>query len=846
MKVLQQLMYRLERWSLRRRRTPVGFPPSSRPASSPIPLPNSSPVPARPSTGFLPSPYRSLRRDRNNHYPGLAFALAVVVLTAALGQQFYNQPELQVDSIAPATIIAPDQASVADAETTEELRSQARNGALLMLQIDPTASEQVIRATTNLLNQLNEIRQAAGALPFVPTDHLSTDTQTYLRAAPVAEWLQVEWRLQSLTAPTSPGAPAPNPTAPDATPPVVEEAGQDWDLNRAQQRAIDELLVYGRRSSPSQLDLLKANIATARRTYQQATTTLDQLATELPQFTGDRRLLSLSDRQWSDLEAGTLKTANRMLAQGIAEGLPSEILARAVQLQLVGIVPKSGESLATQVLLSTLKANLVEDPERTRIQADRAAEAVKPVIVTIQAGETIVQAGETITQADFVLLDHFRLSQRRFNWLGLTIFGGLVGAGVALVLLAERYGGPPLRQRDYGLLILLPISAASLNLVGAAAYGLPAVGLLAGSFYGPLVGSTLVLVLALLLPVGSSVSTISFTAGAIGALGCSVLASRMRSREELALLGGVGGLTQGVVFLALTVLFSPVSLAAWTNIVTGALKQGIYGLISGVVALGLSPYLEHLFDVTTPIRLAELANPNRPLLKRLASDAPGTFQHTLFVASLAEAAARALGCNVELVRAGTLYHDIGKMHDPLGFIENQMGGPNKHDSLNDPWLSASIIRKHVTEGLVMARKCRLPKAVRAFIPEHQGTMLISYFHHQAHALAKTDPTLTVDEADFRYAGPIPQSPETGIVMLADSCEAALRSLTDASPEEALTMVNRILRARWKDNQLADSGLSREHMAVIANIFVQVWQQYNHKRIAYPKAIVPPLTPKLAP
>jgi hypothetical protein len=227
------------------------------------------------------------------------------------------------------------------------------------------------------------------------------------------------------------------------------------------------------------------------------------------------------------------------------------------------------------------------------------------------------------------------------------------------------------------------------------------------------------------------------------------------------------------------------------------------------------------------------------MLKRLASEAPGTFQHTLFVSTLAEAAARALGCNVELVRAGTLYHDIGKMHDPLGFIENQMGGPNKHDTLNDPWQSAEIIKKHVSEGLVMARRCRLPKAIQAFIPEHQGTMPISYFYHQALERTKENPDLIANEADFRYSGPIPQSRETGIVMLADSCEAALRSLKDATPEDALAMVNRILRARWQDNQLVESGLSRAEMTCIAEVFIQVWQQFNHQRIPYPKAALTP-------
>jgi putative nucleotidyltransferase with HDIG domain len=243
-----------------------------------------------------------------------------------------------------------------------------------------------------------------------------------------------------------------------------------------------------------------------------------------------------------------------------------------------------------------------------------------------------------------------------------------------------------------------------------------------------------------------------------------------------------------------------------------------------------------VFDVVTTLRLVELANLNRPLLKRLSAETPGTFQHTLAVANLAEAAARELGCHVELVRTGTLYHDIGKMHDPLSFIENQMGGVNKHDQLNDPWLSARIIKKHVTEGLVMARKARLPKAVQAFIPEHQGAMLIAYFYHQAQQQAADDPSIVLDEQDFRYDGPNPQSRETGIVMLADGCEAALRSLKNATPDIAANMIKKIFRARWQEGALATSGLTREDLDRIAEVFVQVWQQSNHQRIAYPNPV----------
>jgi len=170
----------------------------------------------------------------------------------------------------------------------------------------------------------------------------------------------------------------------------------------------------------------------------------------------------------------------------------------------------------------------------------------------------------------------------------------------------------------------------------------------------------------------------------------------------------------------------------------------------------------------------------------------------------------------------------------LAFIENQMGDPNKHDEINNPWKSARIIKKHVSEGLVIARKYKLPSAVQAFIPEHQGTILIAYFYHQAQQQCQQNSDNVLHESDFRYNGPIPQSQETGIVMLADACEAALRSLGDATPSEALAMVNKILKARWQEQQLVDSGLTQQELSQISHIFVQVWQQFHHKRIAYPK------------
>lgn len=805
---------------------------ASRPAASLPSNPDVEEIPVRATADRLLArllkPHQAFNRRKEIRHPQFLFAVTVLSLTAAVGQRFYNQPELQVGTAAPQTVVAPKDATVVDTSTTEAKQRAARNGVLRVLQIDTGANEKTNRTLNALVQQALELRAQAGPLPFVESTMISTEVQQYVRRADEADWVA----LSSLILPGVSEASGQLST-PDLA--NLETDSRFQALSWEQRKAVRELLSYRQRTSQQNFLELQIQIANARRRYQQAKASLKDPAKKASGSSVDVEVLDLTEQDWEATRLLLYQASHRMMSQGIMPGLPLELRQQAALAQVRGLVPLGAEGVAAQFLTASLQPNLIEDPERTRLQAERAAEAVDPVSVSVQVGDVIVRAGEPINQSAFVLLDHFKLSQRRFNWLGFIGFGGLVGGSVLTFLIVERRFHSSLRQRDYVLVSLMVLSTAGLSILGVAAYSLPAIGLLAGSFYGSALGGTLVGLLTILLPVGAKVSMIPLLASSAGGLVCSLMSGRMRSREELALLGGCVGLTQGVVYLLLTLIFSSVSPAVWYSILTGAAMQGIYGILSSIAALGLSPYLEHVFDLVTPIRLAELANPNRPLLKRLASEAPGTFQHTVFVASLAEAAAHALGCNVELVRTGTLYHDIGKMHDPQGFIENQMGGGNKHDTLNDPWLSAQIIKQHVIEGLAMARKYRLPKAVQAFIPEHQGTMTIAYFHHQAQEQAAQNPALEVREEDFRYDGPTPQSPETGIVMLADSCEAALRSMKEATPEEALALVNRILRARWKDNQLVESGLTREHMTVIAEIFVQVWQQYNHKRIAYPKA-----------
>jgi len=776
----------------------------------------------------------------------LLVTVAIVSLTGVAGSRFYNKPRLAVGTVAPETIYALENAIVEDKKATEEKRKAVLSGAESVMAVDSEKNKTISRNLDRLIAQGDQLRSILGPFPFVTTSILSTPAQIYLRQSSDAEWQGVIQAVTKVLVADPWSVQAGSMAQASVNPPPA--------LSAEQEQAIANLRSYRQNTSSLEFGRLMTTVGEARWKYTQAQEALEKL----PEENDDKgaklyesSFLNLTDKEWETAKQAVNLALKRMLRQGIYPGLQEGDLRSAIRSQIEDTVPPPAQLLAIELLSQVIETNLVKDEKLTREKAEKAAQNIEPEVVSVIKGEIIVQAGEEITQKDFVLLEHFNLSDRKISLWGFLGFSGLAVGSVGLFLLMEWRFHRGLRHRDHVLILLLTLSTPVLMLLNPVFVkfsNMPAVGLLIGSFYGSAIGVTVTVLATVLMAIGLEVTWLAFLPSAIGGILGSLIVNQLRlpfgetprMREELALLGGLVGLAQGLVYLLLNTSLSPL----WYAALGAAALQTLSGVVWGVIALGISPYLEHLFDLVTPVRLAELSNPNRPTLKRLTYEAPGTFQHTLFVATLAEAAARSLGCNVELVRAGTLYHDIGKMHDPLSFIENQMGGPNKHDELNDPWKSAEIIKKHVSQGLVMARKCRLPSAIQAFIPEHQGTMLISYFYHQAKQRAEENPKLAVNEADFRYDGPIPQSRETGIVMLADSCEAALRSLKDATPEEALAMVNKILKARWQDGQLVDSGLTRQEMNDIAQIFVQVWQQFHHQRIAYPKLSLTPPQPAI--
>ncbi len=687
------------------------------------------------------SPFNTLVGSKSlTNSLSLVIVLLILLLTGVLGQRFYSQPQLAVNSLALETIKAPRSANFIDSIATEQKRKEAQHAIAPVLHRDNRATESILFALKQKLKRIEMYRKRVGNFPYLPTTILSRETQ-------------------------------------------------------------QSLALLGNSSSEN---------------------------FNHPLF------LEIEQSLWRKLSRRIEASAKMILTQGLTAGLSPELVKETVKLHLADF-NSSIQNESASFLADFLKnhSNLIEDKLATELMTRDAVNTVKPVVVSINKGETIVQSGKLITSREFTLLDGFNLSRRAVNFVGLIWSLVLVSLSFCLlVCLSSLLERRKLRSKDYVLIFLFSVSVLIFNILDAHYSSLPAVGLLISSFYGPILAVTQVISLT-----GLSFYALenpnwqNLLACLVSGIIAAAIGGKLRCRDELAILGLCMGIAQGATYLLVHIIFSGISLQAAVHILMPTvLLQSCIGLAWAIVAIGISPYLERMFDLVTPIRLAEISHPNCPLLKRLAIEAPGTFQHTLAVSCLAESAARALDCNVELVRAGTLYHDIGKMHDPQGFIENQKNGINKHDLIKDPWISADIIKKHVTQGLIMARRYGLPQVVQDFIPQHQGTILIAYFYYQAQQTGKQ-----VDQAYFRYAGPIPQSRETAIVMLADACEAALRSFKDVKPELAISTVKKILHARWQEGQLSESGLIYDELATVAGVFVEVWQQFNHSRSAYPTA-----------
>ncbi len=526
----------------------------------------------------------------------------------------------------------------------------------------------------------------------------------------------------------------------------------------------------------------------------------------------------------------------RMLSQGVVGSVAQRQLEQAASLQLSGLGEPS-LSLGSRLLAVNLqgRTNLRIDARMSqRLIEDLLSQQGIPRIV-VKKGDLITRQGEPISPQAYNVLDYFGMVDRRplvRAWLG-HVLEALAGCLVMILIIRRWRCGLEPRHALLVLGMLLLVQGCKLwlgNTASPLALLVPPTLLLAQALGTP-AGLAWLAVASLLWPQPlDDFSEVRLLVAALVAVAAAVLAGRQRSRAQLvqlAILLPVGALALQWLVIESTSLWHGRTRVppSGSELVAEALLMG--GLLMGGLLLG--PLVESSFGLLTRARLLELADLERPLLRRLSTEAPGTFEHTLMICGLAEEGARAIQADVDLIRTGSLYHDVGKLHAPEWFIENQSDGTNPHDVLNDPFRSAAILQAHVDEGLKLARRHRLPRPLADFIPEHQGTLRMGYFFHQAR---ERDPA--VAEERFRYRGPTPQSRETAILMLADGCEAALRSLPPGTSEaEASQMVRRLIDARRHDGQLIDSGLSRAELELVIRAFVRVWKRMRHRRIPYP-------------
>ncbi len=552
-------------------------------------------------------------------------------------------------------------------------------------------------------------------------------------------------------------------------------------------------------------------------------------------------LIDASYSEWETWKDEIKKASKKMLSQGIINTLALEELNEASSLQLIDLGKKDSpnRSLGAKILSSSFyqKSNLKIDILKTNKLLENLLNQDDLNTIKVKEGSLITKKGQIISSQEFDILEHFNKvsrSPRPFKWF-ITFSESLGCCGLLLMIMRRE---KPRLQSSHGLLslTLLLLVQVTKDWLGPLASPLQLIlppTLLLSQGIGTISSLAWMAAASLIWPASlNGLSEVRLIIACISGSFIAFLGRRMRSRAQvlqIAVLIPFGALlgqwfifnqvikAENIEFNNLS--FNPNSLFNESLIISAML----------MITILIVPILENTFGLLTRARLMELADQERPLLRRLSREAPGTFEHTLTILSLAEEGARVIGADVDLIRTGALYHDVGKLHAPNWFIENQQDGINPHEEIKNPYKSADILQAHVDEGLKLARRYRLPSAIADFIPEHQGTLKMGYFLHKAR---ESDPSSS--ENRFRYKGPIPHSKETGILMLADGCEAALRSLDGSSSDSnACKTVRKIIQSRQLDGQLKESSLTRAEIEIILRAFVSVWRRMRHRRLKYP-------------
>ncbi|HJU93119.1 MAG TPA: HDIG domain-containing protein [Pyrinomonadaceae bacterium] len=541
---------------------------------------------------------------------------------------------------------------------------------------------------------------------------------------------------------------------------------------------------------------------------------------------------------------------------------------RSLELRVANLQGWSPEqrTTLTSALVPLIRANVLLDEAATAAARETEASRISPVVISLKRNQIVAREGDTITPHILAQINAIKTTGSTgkpwHNFLGLLLV--VIGVYWGAWKFAEhRSVGSALslgKHKAFGLVGSAILVQTALMKIGFT-FGDSVAARMQAPFNDPTIWNFAIPFAAAALLVAMLVDTqLAFLTGIITALFAGILApggmpkalfamvscsaaiygiGRYRERQSVTLAGiFVGGVNVVMAIALIAYLEQPLTLRT----ILMAAGCGIAGgLLTAVFAAGGLPINESLFGILTDVKLLELSNADLPVLGQLAMRAPGTNQHSHAVGQLSEDACRAVGANPLLARIGALYHDIGKLAAPEYFVENQQGD-NPHDRLR-PYQSAKIITSHVTYGSKLAKEIGLPTKIADFIPQHHGTRTLHYFLRKAQAQAK--PNETVNEADFRYPGPKPQFKEAAIMMLADSCEAAARSLARPDPENIRAIVVKVFDAIITDGQLEECDVTLQELTIIREAMISALTAIYHARIDYP-GFNPPMTGPLPP
>jgi cyclic-di-AMP phosphodiesterase PgpH len=583
------------------------------------------------------------------------------------------------------------------------------------------------------------------------------------------------------------------------------------------------------------LDALAAKVAEQRLSTAPDPDRIAKLSLLEPQLSDAQRayLLHTDDPTAAAIFTDAGDLLQQLMASGIKAGTLRSAQDTATTRASAFRLDPTGVSLVATLVRDFLRVNY--QPQETAVKRQQAQDAVPPVFVNIVKGQTIIRYGDLVTPFQVEEAQQVGLLAPRADWsrilatfiLVILLFALALGylfqfrpsivhdprqlltlGGLMLILVLVAKVIVPIDPRTpYAVpMVAVPLLVAALLDTGLGIIVAFAVGLLTGIIADSLLDLTVM----------------GFFAGAIGA----IYVHRLERQGQWVTVAILVGGAQFVTVAALGLIERRQTVDEIIGLAVIAL---VGGLVSALIAAGAVTYLGEVMRVVTPMKLLELMTPNNPLLKRLMLTAPGTYNHSITAANLAEAAAETIGANKVLVRVGCYFHDIGKIRRPHFFVENQAEIGNIHENLS-PTTSSDILNAHVTEGVQLLEQYHFPNTIKEIVQQHQGTTVKKYFYRQA-----LEQGLDVREEDFRYPGPRPRSKEAAIVMMADTIEASTRTLKDRSAEGIREHVHRMIQGFVRDGQLDECDLSFRDLGRIEESFSAMVVSIYHARIEYPAA-----------